>query len=102
MLDRQLRRQRLAIFFSRQIETSPAMIASAGRRRAHYDALLQEMTTEFDQLRQMLANIFSGTRVTSMNDADHYRHCTTFLNPSLGARFDYDTLATFDSRELLA
>ena len=31
-----------------------------------------------------------------MNDADHYRHCTTFLNPSLGSRFEYDTLETFD------
>ena len=31
-----------------------------------------------------------------MDDADHYRHCTTFLNPSLSSRFDYDTLTTFD------
>jgi hypothetical protein len=30
-----------------------------------------------------------------MNDADHYRNCATFLNPSLAARFDYDTLTTF-------
>ena len=54
------------------------------------------MTTEFEQLQQLLANVFPGARITPMKDADHYRHCTTFLNPSLGSRFDYDTLETFD------
>ena len=56
------------------------------------------MTTEFEQLQQILTNILSGARITPMNDADHYRHCTTFLNPSLGSRFEYDTLETFDSQ----
>jgi hypothetical protein len=96
MVDRRLRRQRLVLYFSRQIETSPALMATAARQHAHYDALVQEMTTEFELVRQMLANIFHGARITPMNDADHFRNCTTFLNPSLGARFDYDTLATFD------
>src|ERR1700719_4714884 len=59
MVDRRLRRQRLVLHFSRQIETSPALIATAARQHSHYDALLQEMTTEFEQLQQMLANIFS-------------------------------------------
>ncbi len=96
MVDRRLRRQRLVLYFSRQIDTSPALIATAAGQHAHYDALVQEMTTEFELVRQMLANIFNGARITPMNDADHFRNCTTFLNPSLGARFDYDTLATFD------
>ncbi len=96
MVDRRLRRQRLVLFFSRAIDTSPALIASASRQHAHYNALLEEMATEFEQLQQMLANVFPGARVTPMNDADHYRHCTTFLNPSLGSRFDYDTVETFD------
>jgi len=96
MVDRRLRRQRLVLFFSRKIETSPSIIATAARHHSQYDALLQEMTTEFEQLQQMLANVFHGARITPMTDADHYHHCTTFLNPSLGSRFDYDTLATFD------
>jgi hypothetical protein len=96
MVDRRLRRQRLVLHFSRQIETSPVLMATAARQHAHYDALVQEMTTEFELVRQMLANIFHGARITPMSDADHFRNCTTFLNPSLGARFDYDTLATFD------
>ena len=96
MVDRRLRRQRLVLYFSRQIDTSPALIATAERRQAHYDALVQEMTTEFEQLHQMLTNILSGARVMPMNDGDHYRHCATFLNPSLAARFDYEALTTFD------
>ena len=55
------------------------------------------MTTEFEHLQQMLANIFSGARITPMNDADHYRHCATFLNPSLGSSASITiTLETFD------
>ena len=60
MLDRRLRRQRLVLFFSRKIETSPSIIATAARQHSQYDALLQEMTTEFEQLQQMLANIFTA------------------------------------------
>ena len=96
MIDRKLRRQRLVLFFSRKIETSPSIIATAARQHSQYDALLQQMTTEFEHLHQILTNILSGARITPMNDADHYRHCTTFLNPSLGSRFEYDTLETFD------
>src|SRR6266545_257967 len=98
MEDRRLRRQRLVLYFSRQIDTSPALMATAARQHSQYDALLQQMTTEFEQLQQILTNILSGARITPMNDADHYRHCTTFLNPSLSSRFEYDTLETFDSQ----
>lgn len=96
MAERRLRRQRLVLYFSRAIETSPAFVATAAKQHAHYSALLEEMATEFEQLHQMLTNIFPGARITPMTDADHYRHCTTFLNPSLGSRFDYDTIETFD------
>ncbi|MBA3833976.1 MAG: hypothetical protein H0X34_19225 [Chthoniobacterales bacterium] len=98
MLDRQLRRQRLVLFFSRKIETSPAVMATSPRQQAHYDALLQEMTTEFEQLQQLLANVFPAARIVPMSDADHYRHCSRFLNPSLGSRFEYDPIETFDSQ----
>jgi hypothetical protein len=96
MIDRRLRRQRLVLFFSRKIETSPSIIATAARQHSQYDALLQQMAREFEHLQQILTNILSGARITPMNDADHYRHCTTFLNPSLGSRFEYDALETFD------
>lgn len=95
MLDRRLRRQRLVLYFSRAIEASPAVIATAARNHKHYDTLLHQMATEFEQLQQLLANLFPGARITPMKDADHYRHCANFLNPSLADRFDYDPLETF-------
>jgi hypothetical protein len=36
--------------------------------------------------------------ITPMQYADHHRHCSTFLNPSLAERFDCDPLAIFDPR----
>jgi type IV secretion system protein TrbE len=98
MVDRKLRRQRLVLFFSRKIDTSPSIIATVARQHSQYDGLLQQMTTEFEHLQQMLTNILVGARITPMSDADHYRHCTTFLNPSFDSRFEYDTLETFDSQ----
>src|ERR1700687_664407 len=38
MVDRRLRRQRLVLFFSRKIETSPSIIATAARHHSQYDA----------------------------------------------------------------
>jgi hypothetical protein len=96
MLDRRLRRQRLVLYFSRQIDTSPVVMATAAAQHEHYDVLLQQMATEFEQLQQLLADVFPGARIAPMKDADHYRHCATFLNPSLAERFDHDPLETFD------
>ena len=46
----------------------------------------------------MLTEIFAGqgARIIPMKDADHFRHCKTFLNPSLAERFDYDPIDGFD------
>lgn len=96
MLDRQLRRQRLVLYFSRQIDTPSLVVATAQGQRGQYEALLQQMAAEFEQLQQLLANVFPSARITPMKDADHYRHCSRFLNPSLAERFDYDPLDTFE------
>src|SRR3984893_7502822 len=56
MIDRPMGRQGVVLYFSRQIETSPALMAPAARQHAHYGGLVQEMTTEFQLVRQMLAN----------------------------------------------
>ncbi len=96
MLDRRLRRQRLVLYFSRLIDSSPPTLATASKQRGHYEALLQQVVREFEQLRQLLGHVFPGARITPMKDADHFRHCSTFLNPSLAERFDYDPIETFD------
>ena len=52
--------------------------------------LLDQLDAEFVQIQETLGGIFSGqgARIVPMTAADHYRHYATFLNPSLGERFD--------------
>ncbi len=98
MTNRQLRRQRLIIYISRSIETSPSFSAPRASLTKHYEHLLNQLEQEFAQVHETLTGIFSGqgARIIPMTDADHYRHFTSFLNPSLAERFDYDALETFD------
>ncbi len=97
MENRQLRRQRLILYVSRKIESSPKGIRSEEALTKYYDTLLGQLQTEFEQVHEELLRIFNGygARVIPMTDADHYLHCTTFLNPSLAGRFDYDPLDAF-------
>lgn len=94
MLNRELRRQRLILYISRRIDAS----TPTGGDATHYEHLLDQLQQEFAQVHETITGIFNaqGARVVPMNDADHYRHITNFLNPSLSARFDHDQLDTFD------
>jgi hypothetical protein len=98
MVDRKLCRQRLILYISQKIETSAKGIRSENALRDYYNALLEQLRTEFSQVHEGLSGIFSGqgARIIPMNDADHYRHCKSFLNPSLSDRFDYDPVNEFD------
>ena len=97
-MNRPLRRQRLILYVSRSIETSPSFSAPRSELTKHYDHLLDQLEQEFAQVHETLTGIFSGqgARVILMTDADHYRHYTAFLNPSHAERFNYDALETFD------
>lgn len=98
MTERRLRRQKLILYVSRAITDSPAFGETAKRLTKHYDHLLDQLQQEFEQIHQTLTGIFAGqgTRIIPMNDAEHYRHYTSFLNPSLADRFNYDPCDTFD------
>ncbi|HEX8313111.1 MAG TPA: hypothetical protein VF614_17430, partial [Chthoniobacteraceae bacterium] len=89
------RRQRLVLYFSRQIDTTAPAAATGSGLRKHYEVVLQQLGSEFNQLREMLGQIFHGASITAMSDADHYRHTSRFLNPSLAERFDFDPIDTF-------
>jgi hypothetical protein len=97
MENRQLRRQRLILYVSRKIESSPKGLRSEAALTKHYDALLGQLHAEFEQVHELLLRIFSGqgARIIPMTDADHYLHYKMFLNPSLADRFDYDPLDAF-------
>jgi hypothetical protein len=98
MTERKLRRQRLVFYISRRIENSPRGIQSKTALTEYYEQLLSQLRGEFEHVHEMLAGIFAGqgARIIPMKDADHYRHYTTFLNPSLADRFDYDPIGGFD------
>ena len=95
MQERRLRRQRLVLYFSRKIDIAAPAGATAGGLRKHYEVVLQQLGSEFAQLHEMLGQIFHGSRIEPMSDADHYRHTSRFLNPSLAERFDFDPLDTY-------
>lgn len=98
MTERRLRRQRLIFYLSRKIESSASGLKSAPALTEHYHQLLEQLRTEFEQKHELLTEIFAGqgARVIPMKDADHFRHCKMFLNPSLAERFDYDPIDGFD------
>jgi type IV secretion system protein TrbE len=98
MVNRQLRRQRLVIYVSRAIEGAPKGMQTERALSEYYNAVLDQLQTEFAQVHETFIEIFSGqgARIVPMTDADHYRHYKTFLNPSVGERFDYDILEGFE------
>src|SRR6201999_3362862 len=98
MTERRLRRQRLVFYLSRKIESTASGLRSGPALTEHYQQLLEQLRTEFDQKHELLTEIFAGqgARIIPMKDADHFRHYKTFLNPSLAERFDYDPIDGFD------
>jgi hypothetical protein len=97
MVDRKLRRQRVIIYVSRALENTPKLATGNATLRHFYLTLLDQLRTEFEHVRQLFMDIFAstGTRVLPMTDIDHFKHCKSFLNPSLADRFDFDAAQDF-------
>ena len=98
MLDRQASPPTArALFLARDRDLAPGDRHGCSDSYTHYDTLLpandDRSSNNFSSCSAMS---FQAARITPMKDADHYRHCATFLNPSLAERFDYDPLETFD------
>src|SRR5450755_1020782 len=98
MTERKLRRQRVVIYVTRALENQPRLAQPGKARRAYYTTLLDQLTSEYEHTHRLLLEIFSGsgTRVTPMNDPDHFRHYARFLNPSFNDRFDFDPIEGLD------
>lgn len=54
MEDRKLRRQRLAIYVSRRVESGPVFDASRAELTTHYNHLLDQLEREFAQVHELL------------------------------------------------
>ena len=61
MTNRQLRRQRLILYVSRSIETSPSFSAPRSELTQHYDHLLDQLEQEFAQVHETLTGISSAS-----------------------------------------
>jgi hypothetical protein len=97
MTERKLRRQRVIFYVSRSLENVPKTLTSNAALREYYRTLLDQLEMEFTHVHHLLKEIFAsaGTRVLPMTDLDHFKHCKTFLNPSLADRFDFDAATVF-------
>ena len=94
--ERKLRRQRVVLYVTRALESVPKAFQSAAARREYHGSSWIS-SRRSSNMSTALLEIFgsSGTRVMPMNDLDHYRHFTRFLNPSLNDRFDFDPAEGF-------
>jgi type IV secretion system protein TrbE len=97
MIDGTLRRERLVLYISRPITVDPPVTLSGDRLLKHYEQVLAEENQAYEQNLSVMRSLFDacGCRITPMDDAQHYRHLVTAINPSLAKRFGYDPLDQF-------
>jgi len=97
MQQRELRRERLALFLSIEIAGYSGNVRTRDGIQAHYDALLRGFSAQFEEFATALRSVFgSDTTVRPMDDGHHFVCLQRFLNPTLARRNDDDPSARFD------
>ncbi len=95
MLNRTLRRERLVLFVSQDVDTYSGTLKSRSGLQEYYRKTLAQLKTDFDELGGTLGTIFgSGTTLRPMTDLDHFAYYSLFLSPKLADRLEvrFDTL----------
>ncbi|AHF92532.1 hypothetical protein OPIT5_22150 [Opitutaceae bacterium TAV5] len=86
MQDRELRRERLALFLSTEITRYSGNIKTRRGLRAQYRHVLDQIKGQFDEFASTVRGLWAGeTTVTPMDDAAHAAFVRRFLNPGLVA-----------------
>lgn len=84
---RGLRRERLAVFLSIEVQEYSGNLASKEQIASRYESLLAQCAREFAEFVESARRIFGvEANITPMDDADHGRFTENFLNPSIAAR----------------
>ena len=97
MQARELRRERLGLFLSIEIAAYAGNVRTHDGLRSHYDTLLREFSTQFEEFATTLRSVFGPeTTVRPMDDRQHFACLQRFLNPSLALRSDDDPAARLD------
>jgi type IV secretion system protein TrbE len=95
---RELRRERLAIYFSIRIDDKRPKGVSAKEVWAQYSATLEKLKTRFLDIEITLRQFLSpeGGKVRPMTQEDLFLHLIKFLNPSTNARQAESLIQTLD------
>jgi len=98
MVRRELRRERLIIYFSIRISDKRPKGINRKLVDAQFRATLEKLKTRFVDLEITLREFLSpeGGKVHRLTQAEHYLHLTKFLNPSTNARAAEGLLSQFD------
>lgn len=84
---RTLRRERLAVFLSIEVQEYSGNIVNKERLASRYESLLAQCAREFAEFGESVRRVFGvEANITPMGDADHGRFTEDFLNPSIAAQ----------------
>lgn len=97
MQARELRRERLALFLSIEVDRDAGLGRTHQGLTTHYAAVLAALAVQFEEFAGTLRSVFgAGTIITAMDDAAHCACLRRFLNPSLARRLPDAAAETFD------
>lgn len=87
MLARRLRRERLAIYLSIEIDEYSGNTGTRSSLRARYANRIEQLKAQFAEFESALRAVFGGeTAIRAMDDAAHHAFLFDFLNPSAAAQ----------------
>jgi type IV secretion system protein TrbE len=97
VVDRKLRRERVAVFLSIEVEKAAGAAWTREGLCSAYAAVLDQMKGQFEEFAGTLRGVLgSDTPVRPMDDLDHFVTIRGFLNPSLELRPEEDPKTAFD------
>jgi type IV secretion system protein TrbE len=92
-----LRRETLAVFFTKTIDSEPPFSVSESGLRAHFTGLARRESLAFESIQgNALRTLFPDARVRPMGDREHFLYCRRFLNPSAGVSVPKAVLDAYD------
>ena len=91
MVHRTLRREKLVLFISQDVESYSGSVKGRGALLDYYEKALKQLKNDFAEIGTTLTTIFgNGTTVEPMGDLDHFSYYSLFLNPTLADRLELD------------
>ncbi len=91
MVHRTLRREKLVLFISQDVESYSGSLKTRAALLDYYEKALKQLKNDFAEIGATLTTIFgNGTTVEPMTDLEHFSYYNLFLNPTLADRLELD------------